>query len=104
MATADTKPVFPSNLHWGGPAHRQKMPFDIPDVPRAGEMANVLAFRRRSGATEVTVTWRVEGQVNLSCRQFDYDSPREALDAGWELGERYEQNAAFMERMTLIYG
>jgi len=88
---------------WSGAARRQKMPLDVPGGPRRGETANVLAFRHRTGVTEVTVTWQVENQVNLSKAEFTYTSPREALNAGWELGEKYEADAMFMERMARIY-
>jgi len=103
MTEIGSKPIFPGSLHWGGPAHLQEMPLDVPGGPREGEEAGVLAFRRRSGETIVTVTWKVEDQVNLSSHDFEYASPREALDAGWELGERYEQDAVRMERMRQIY-
>jgi hypothetical protein len=103
MTQASAKNVFPGSLHWGGRAHRQAMPLNIPGGPRRDEEAGVLAFRWRSGRTTVTVTWKVEHQVNLSSTSFDYDSPRAALDAGWELGERYENDARYMERMARIY-
>jgi hypothetical protein len=100
MAEAEVRNVFPGPCFWGSEAHRQKMPLDVAGGPRRGEIANVLAFRHRTGVTEVTVTWPVEDQVNLSTAKFEYASPREALDAGWELGEKYEADAAFMERMA----
>lgn len=49
-------------------------------------------------------TWKVAGSVNLSSRSPEYDSPQEALDTGCELGERFEHDAEFMERMALFYG
>ena len=64
----------------------------------------MLATRKRSGETIVDITWKVEGQVNLSSHSFRYECPRLALDAGWELGPAYEDDAAFMERMERIYG
>ena len=103
MDEAEVRNVFPGPCMWGGEAHRQKMPLDVPGGPRRGEIANVLAYRHRTGVTEVTVTWPVEDQVNLSVAKFEYASPREALDAGWALCEKYEADAAFMERMIRRY-
>ncbi len=104
MTETGSKPIFSGSLHWGGAAHKQKMPLDVPNGPREGEVAGILAFRRRSGETTVTVTWKVKNQPNLSSHDFEYASPRGALDAGWELGEQYEQDAIHMERMRRIYG
>lgn len=103
MTEAITKPVFSGARYWAGPAHRQQMPIDVPGGPREDEVAGVLAFRDRSGVTTVDVTWAVEGQVNLSSHRLCYKSPRAALDAGWELGAAYEQDAAHMARMKSIY-
>lgn len=100
MNEAELPNVFPSPCMWAGEAHRQKMPLDVPAGPHRGEIANVLAFRHRTGMTEVTVTWPVEDQVGLSTAKFEYASPREALEAGWELGKQYEADAAFMERIA----
>lgn len=80
------------------------MPIDVPDGQRRGEIANVLAFRSRTGATAVTVTWPVEDQVNLLKADFEYHSPRAALDAGCKLGEKYEEDAKYMEKMVAMYG
>lgn len=104
MTNANARNIFAGPCMWGGAAHRQKMPLDVPGGPRRGEVASVLSFRHRSGVTEVTVTWPVEDQVNLSKAEFTYGSPREALNAGWELGEKYERDAEFMEKMARIYG
>lgn len=104
MTANEHERVFASNLYWTRAAHLQAMPLDVPDGPDAGQVANVLGFRHRSGKTDVTVTWKVVGQMNLSSHTFNYDSPQQALDAGWELGERFEHDAKFMERMALIYG
>lgn len=104
MAESKVRNVFLGPRMWGGKAHRQKMPLDVPGGPRRGEIGNVLAFRDRTGATEVTVTWPVAEEVHLLKAKFEYASPREALNAGWELGEKYEADASFMERMTRIYG
>lgn len=79
------------------------MPTGIPAGPQKGEMANVLATRERSGKTTVEVTWPVHGQVNLSSHRFEYDSPRAALDAGWSLGQKYEEDAKYMDLMRRIY-
>jgi hypothetical protein len=76
------------------------MPQDVPGGPCAGEEAVVLATRKRSGVTTVQVTWSVEGQINLTSYTFEYESPRAALNAGWELGEKFERDALFMERMA----
>lgn len=98
------QPMFPGNMYWAGPAKVQAMPVDAPSGPRAGEMANILAFRERSGKTTVDVTWKIEGQPNLACHKFQYETPRAALDAGWELGEKFERDAAYLEQMRRIYG
>jgi hypothetical protein len=88
---------------WAGAAHVQRMPLDVPDGGHKGEKANVLSTRERSGRTVVEVTWKVDGQVNLDSHRFNYDSPRTALNAGWEIGKAYEADAFFMERMKIIY-
>jgi len=82
---------------------RQAMPIDVPDGPAKGTIANVLATRERSGKTIVTVTWPAGNEPNLSAHRFEYETPRAALDAGWELGDRYHEDAVYMERMRRIY-
>jgi hypothetical protein len=104
MTEEKMRNVFAGPRVWGGAAHRQKLPFDVPGGPRRGDVANVLAFRNRTGVTTVTVTWPVAEQPNLLKAEFEYGSPREALDAGWALGEYYEADATFMERMARTYG
>jgi hypothetical protein len=80
------------------------MPVDVPGGPRRGMIGNVLGYRLRSGETVVTVTWPSQDRANLSSTKFSYSSPREALDAGWELGEGFVADALHVERMARIYG
>lgn len=101
MTTVRSKPIFPSTRVWNREADRRALPIDVPGGPRKGEVANLLVTRHRNGETIVEITWKVEGQVNLSSHIFRYDSPRAALDDGWELGPRYEEDALAMEREML---
>lgn len=88
--------IFPASRYWAGPAHRQALPVDVPNGPDAGEIANVLAYRGTSGRTVVTVTWKGSEEFNLNSHTIAYDSPVDALTAGWELGEAFEQDARDM--------
>lgn len=94
-----TDNIFSGTRIWTGAASRQAAPTDIPEGPREGEIVNVLATRYRTGKTTVRVTWPVEDRVNLSSHEFVYHSPRAALDAGWILGDSYQEDADRMDRM-----
>jgi hypothetical protein len=39
------------------------------------------------------VTWKGSQEFNLDAHTFEYDSPADALSAGWQLGEGFEQDA-----------
>jgi hypothetical protein len=69
-----------------------------------GTEVNVLAYRERSGATIVTITWLSENGPWLDSCSKDYPTPRAALNDGWELGEAYIEDAAEFERQVRIYG
>jgi hypothetical protein len=104
MTTRSRSDPFRSSRLWSRAAHRQALPVDVLDGPRRGVIANVLGYRRRSGETVVTVTWRAHGRLNLSSAHFSYGTPREALDAGWELGAAFEADALHAERMARKHG
>ena len=75
----------------------------MPCPLEVGTEVNVLAYRERSGATIVTITWQSHNGGWLDSCSKEYPTPRTALDDGWELGEYYVKDAAELERQVRIY-